>query len=464
MGRYEGLGLAWLGIVTLAAIVVAYIPLSFRSFKVSRWLTAACLLAGLVRLVPALWGLPADALVRWDIDSYRAVVDALAQRHDVYAIAGRYPYLPFHMYLMAGASWLATHTPLPFVFWVKVPPIMADMALTVTVGVVAGRLGYGRTTALRAALLFALNPISVMVTGYHGQFDAEPVALTLVAWAVLVYCRRPWSIPVAGLLLGLAIADKTWPVLLAPILYWRLDSSHRRAMFVLFTGVPVLLSLVVYEIIVPGGAIHAIQVSAGYQGVPGVWGISQVVALVAGPDGKEAALLQLQVLGPLIMAAAFGFAYVAAARLSRDIDRMALVIATLYAVAAGWGTHWLSWLAPLALLSGRRWASVYLSAAAVWCAVVYAGFGGVFWTFAWWFGTFQPGPMVEQAGLVLWAGIALAVVGVWGLSLGPDVLRAVTVLLNRRPVVSPPQAEVAGPGVDQPWLDRPARRSPSRVA
>src|SRR5579885_3645261 len=86
-------------------------------------------------------------------------------------------------------------------------------------------------------------------------------------------------------------------------------------------------------------------------------------------------------IAPQVMAVALAFGFVIAARLRRDIDRLALLVGVLYAAAAGWGTHWLLWLTPLALISARRWSAAYVVASSVYALIVYLGFGGILWGF-----------------------------------------------------------------------------------
>jgi hypothetical protein len=462
MDFHAGLEFCWFALISLACVACWLPPVRARLARL-RWpFLIAALVAVAVRLLPAWWALPSDALVRWDLDSYRAVADAIANRHDVYDITGRYPYLPLHMYVFAAADWLATHTGFSFLFWVKMPAVLADAALTLVVGYAACAMGR-RKDAAALAMLFALNPVSVLVTGYHGQFDAVPTALSLGAWALLTFRRERWVMPLAALLLGLAIADKTWPVLLAPILLWRMETTNDRMMFGALTALPALLLLAVYEALVPGGAVHALEVSSEYQGVLGVWGFSALLVRAAGPEAREGAIQAATLAGPTIMLGSLGFAYAAAARLRRDPERMALVVAVLYAAAAGWGTHWLAWLVPLALMSGRWWSAGYLVASALYAATVYLGFGGVLWGFTWLTNSFEPVGWLEWAGLALWGAITIGVAVTCTAALSRDVAGALP-----RPV-SYRHALRAGAGAARrlvvPALrGRLLRRSPARAA
>ncbi|MER3420816.1 MAG: hypothetical protein C4290_09970, partial [Chloroflexota bacterium] len=368
--------------------------------------------------------------------SYRLVADAVIHHRDVYDLTGRYPYLPLHLHLLAGAGWLAGRTGLPFELAVKLPAIVADAALAGIVAWAASAQGR-RYNAPALAMVYALNPLSLLVTAYHGQFDAIPVALLIGGRAILAARPRRWTVPLAGLLLGLAVAEKTWPALLAPLLLMRVRGMRRQGQFVAGTALPVLLCLALYEARVPGGALRAVHTSLTYQGYLGTWGFSELLVHVTA--SREAGIAWAMRLGPWVMLAALALSYAAALRLRRDSDRLALVISAVYAAASGWGVHWLSWLVPVALIGARRWAAAYLGAAGAYMMAVYLGFGGITWGFAWFTDSLAPITWARAGGLCLWAAISTGALGYclailwhgWG-----PALR--TVLAGRRLVLPRP--------------------------
>jgi uncharacterized membrane protein len=66
--------------------------------------------------------------------------------------------------------------------------------------------------AARARWQYAVHPLPLLVVSWHGQIEPTAVALGLAA---LWLARRGRS-GLGGLLLGLAVSVKTWPVLFAP--------------------------------------------------------------------------------------------------------------------------------------------------------------------------------------------------------------------------------------------------------
>lgn len=403
-----GLAVAWCLLATVACLVCWLPPMRARLARVRRpWLWAAAV-AVVVRIVPAALPLPATALVRWDMESYRLVAAAVAHHRDVYDLPGRYPYLPLHLYLLAGAGWLAKHTGLPFEFAVKLPAIAADASLAAMVAWAAAAQGR-RYSAPALAMVYALNPLSLLVTAYHGQFDAIPAALLIGSRAVLAVHPRRWTAPLAGLLLGLAVAEKTWPALVAPLLLVRIRGVRQQVLFATCAALPVLLCLALYQVRVPGGTLRALHTSLTYQGYLGTWGFSELLVRVTG--SREAGIARAARLGPWVMLGALALSYMAALRLRRDSDRIALVIGAVYAAASGWGVHWLSWLVPVALIGARRWVAAYLGAAGAYVTAVYLGFGGITWGFAWFTDSLAPIAWARVGGLCLWAAISAGTAG-----------------------------------------------------
>lgn len=110
-----------------------------------------------------------------------------------------YPYPPPWMWIEHWALDVSQQTELPFTLVIKIPLIVADLVLTFTLYALVGA---------KWALVYALNPLSVLITAAFGQFDAL-TWLPLIWSLVLVRDRRFFA---AGLLGGAAVALKWYPV------------------------------------------------------------------------------------------------------------------------------------------------------------------------------------------------------------------------------------------------------------
>jgi hypothetical protein len=169
---------------------------------------------------------------------------------DPYQAPRLYPYPPLWIGFEAAALWLERHG-LSFPVVVKLPVAAAE------IGIVAILAAWSR----RAAWVYALHPVSLLVSGVHGQFDALMILFVLASLRSLEVGRADRS----ALGLAGAIATKSVPVLLLPAFVLALPEGRaRRLRFALLAVLPVVLALMPFAIH-DFGALH--RELAGYGGI-----------------------------------------------------------------------------------------------------------------------------------------------------------------------------------------------------
>lgn len=114
-----------------------------------------------------------------------------------------YPYPPVWMFWEAASLGLERLLGLPFAVVVKLPVVAADVAVVELLRRAAGA---------RAAWIYALHPVALLIAAVHGQFDALALLAAMAAVLALGAGRADRS----ALWLALAIALKSFPVLLLP--------------------------------------------------------------------------------------------------------------------------------------------------------------------------------------------------------------------------------------------------------
>src|SRR5688572_21444579 len=88
---------------------------------------AVVLVAALFRLAVVL---ALGDVITYDIDSFEAVAHVVETRQDLYEapeLEHRYPYLPFHAYLIGLTNWTAKATGIPFTLAIRLLPLIADV-------------------------------------------------------------------------------------------------------------------------------------------------------------------------------------------------------------------------------------------------------------------------------------------------------------------------------------------------
>jgi hypothetical protein len=265
----------WALLLLCAFLGLVYVS-RFRITSVLQCILIIVFVASLARLVPEII-LPVGA--EYDIESYQTVGTLVLDRQNVYtsdAATGRHPYLPLQMYWMGFSKMLATRTHLPFVKIVKLAPIVADVAIAVILFMLLKRRTGILQTAFWGGLMYSVNPISVFVSSYHGQFDAIPLLCILLAlWSL------PKSSTAAGAWLGLGILDKSWPVLVLPSILFALKGWSRRSWLLITATLVPLIGIVAYSLFFDAPWETTIRTALGYNRGIGIWGYTYFARLLS---------------------------------------------------------------------------------------------------------------------------------------------------------------------------------------
>jgi hypothetical protein len=325
-------------------------------------LLALCLRLVVLFLTPGL---------EYDIASYHIQAQSVFAHRNIYLFTSRYPYPPVWVWWVALAQWLSETTALPFVWLVKVPAILGDSLIVA--------LLY-RYKSVGVAFFYAVNPISILVTAGHGQFDGLVIALAVLAWA----CWRspnPAGVYWAALALGGAIALKGYPVLLLPALLLVIPSARRRLIAGALALAPLLVSFVVYSAFfgLEGAMISRLLIYNS----PLDFGWSFYVPLFIDAFWPAAFPVVMLILALAARIALLLLAYLLPRRRPTwPLERLWLVILLgFYVLAPGVSAQYLLWVLPfLALLDLKQgWWYTAVSTLGTWIFYVATNPGAVPW-------------------------------------------------------------------------------------
>jgi hypothetical protein len=152
---------------------------------------------------------------------------------------------------------------------------------------VAALVDIGRSVRLSSpyglALFYFLSPVSVFITGFHGNTDPAMIALLLVSVALLV---RPEPRPLlSGVAFALSIGIKIIPLLLLPLLLlWSRDRVR-------FAAGAVAAGAAIFVPFLPGAGLVMLTRIFGYNTQPGNYGIPYLIASLAERIPRAAAFL-----------------------------------------------------------------------------------------------------------------------------------------------------------------------------
>jgi Gpi18-like mannosyltransferase len=355
-------------------------------------LALVLLVAALVRLVPIL---VTDRVTADVLRYHKVATHALDVSWNPYEAPRLYPYPPVWVVVEAGALGLARQFDWNFAVLVKLPVLLADLGLVALLA----RMGAARGLGLRAAWLFALHPVSLLVTGFHGQFDAVALLCLLLA-AFWLEARR---FDLSALALAGGIALKSFPVLLLPFFLLSLAGNRARLRYVALATLPVLALLLPFAL---DNAPALRRELLGYGGVADFGWIGFVRGvrwLLTGVLARSEAA-HWPTLVPLAKAAflavfALLLALVAARRLRLSLDAMALIVFLAFLTFYGaLSAQYLLWVVPFGVLVPDRYAVLH----AVASTLALLGF----------YPFLAPGVLFEAAGPIPGAGV------VWALGTG----------------------------------------------
>lgn len=285
---------------------------------------------------------------------------------------------PFMIHALAGWGILSDLTGLPLRFWLRFSSAVADVA---TLALLLRMLGGGSDLQARIALaLFAASPISILVSGFHGNTDAILMFFVLLSISLIETRRPAW---LAGVALGMGVNIKILPVLLGPAALLALPGTRRRIEFcagavavVLVGSLPVLVAAP--EVVIPR--------ILGYGSQSGPWGLSLLaVASLQSPHlawlhdlyARYGKILSLG----LVLAASW---WPRPRPLENALFKRAGFLLFLFlSLTPGFGVQYLAWLVPWVVALGvRPTATYYLAGALFQFAYYTAAAGGFPWDLA----------------------------------------------------------------------------------
>ncbi|TQS28638.1 hypothetical protein [Microbispora sp. KK1-11] len=335
-----------------------------------------------------------------------AGVAILDHRDPVLESNGGWHFLPTIPYMYGLLLWLG----IPWEYAGRIVTVVADVVLIPLVGKLAG----ARTEKLRA-FQYACNPLAILVASVHGQ--VEPVSLVFgvaayvvargpgewrrpepLPWARMRLANRdlplPWISPGeivrrivhpsqedraatgravwAGLLMGLALCAKSWPVILVPALLMFLPGLRSRLVSLVATGVSPVFFLLTLPI---GGWTEWRQLPevlntiglrpSDVRPITGDWGWT---ALVSGGnwnlDPLPARIGQYLIYAAIVACLVWW-------RKADPVDVTIAILLSFMIFTPRLGAQYLLWFMPFLVARPTRWAWPAVLGSTLWAAIGY---------------------------------------------------------------------------------------------
>jgi hypothetical protein len=296
-----------------------------------------------------------------DFETYRQMAAAALRGDDVYAQHPLFPYMPYSQWAPALCVGLGELLGVRFQVLVKLLILLGDVLLAVTL-----LLGLWERAGPRGAVLwtlaFVLNPVSILVSAFHGNLMA--LVAVLVGLAIVAGDAARDAAPAdarlrvatAALLLGIAIAFRSFPLLLVPAFaFWLASTLRGRLAFFVLALVPSAFSALPYLLFAPTDFLQEVF---SYSGASDIGWLAALrgVSLLA----RELKLFAFGsfLLGPtkLLFLLAWGLSLLVLPFASPEGRRRATLLPPLLFVGlyGGVAAQYLVWAIPAAVLARER--------------------------------------------------------------------------------------------------------------
>ena len=250
----------------------------------------------------------------------------------------RHPYLPLFLYFEALTQTFSNFTKIPQIFIIKIILSFFHLLSVYSIYLLSKR-------NMRIVLLYAMNPISLLIIAFHGQFDIIPI--TLILFSILTLQNKQFVRTL--LLLSLAITIKTWPILFVVPFLKRIKPK-----FYMYICIFPVFSILLYSVLFNTSIISILRVLIVYQGVGGIWGFGTIFSYFSAHRFILLGYKAIFVVGLLI------FSY--RQKKSRIIEELFDLLLLFFLFTPGFGIQWFLWLIPYFFLSKKSHLSLLYTA------------------------------------------------------------------------------------------------------
>lgn len=361
---------------------------NFSSQGWFRWIIGAALAAFALKLYLALTTYGTNDVIAWEsFNVGRQIFGGMGLYHQM----DQFNHPPLIIHFLTFLDFIHRSSGASFPFLLRLASILADLGSVVLVWNLLAT-DNGAECDSRAILAMALCPVSIMVSGFHGNTD--PLMMFFVL-ASIYLIEKHGSLLVAGIAFGIACNIKVLPVIFIPAFFFYLTSIRRKAQYFFGAVIAFGVCSMPYLFQNPIFIIHRVF---GYDSIYGQWGLSRVITSL-GHDFSSSSNFDYTTLAKVLI-------FVSIFSASYWINRMpphpslflqlGLMISFFMVLTPGFGIQYLAWLVPWVVAVGLRATIAYYLTAGIFQFLVYS-----FWSrgFPWYYadsitiGTWR-GPLV----------------------------------------------------------------------
>lgn len=249
----------------------------------------------------------------------------------------------------------------PFYVLMKMPAFFSDIMIAGVIYLVLLKIVPKK--AYFWGILYALNPVSILISAFHGNIMPFPTLLMFLAYIVLLYgVDRNYRL--SALLLGLSIGIRGFSALLLPLFLLKLKlSAKKKWEYFGYAVIPTVISFVPFLILDFNSVCREVFAYSGWTD----YGFISIIRVIYSlkiqsivynlPNGLHLLLLQASKLFFLIF---YVFIICILFKKKKLIDLILIVFTSFYFIYGGVASQYFIWILPFAFLTRDRFLKYFL--------------------------------------------------------------------------------------------------------
>lgn len=285
----------------------------------------------------------------FDVQSYRTIGALTLAGKSIYPdpAISRHPYLPLFLYFEAGTQALSVFFKIPQILFIKGILSFFHLVSVYAVYILSKK-------NMRVTFFYAINPLSLPIIAFHGQFDIIPI--TCILFAIIALQKKEYAKTI--LMLSGAVAVKTWPILFILPFLKRIPKKY----YIYLFPIPIL-TLLIYSLVFHVPLFSILRVLLVYQGVGSIWGFGKLLSFISTDKLFLFCYKILFALGILL--------YSFKQKKRQIVDELLNLLFFFFIFTPGFGIQWFLWLIPFLFLTKRPFTHIFLVALAICLCVAY---------------------------------------------------------------------------------------------
>ncbi|MFQ6127145.1 MAG: hypothetical protein ACE5R6_21420, partial [Candidatus Heimdallarchaeota archaeon] len=125
-----------------------------------------------------------------------------------------------------------------FLYLIKIPLVVADIITIFFLFKILRILAHDEKKATKLTMLYAFNPLVIMVTGVWGTMEPIPMMFTILSLYFFLKASSTAEFLTSAILLGWGTAFKLYPIFIAPAFMIKMRNLKRALLYGIFSALP----------------------------------------------------------------------------------------------------------------------------------------------------------------------------------------------------------------------------------